>query len=183
MKIISDVETPPGIAGVGPEPGFIFRNPGDPISLIVVLTKVQDPANLSGVIRTADYFGVDEVWLGSGSVDPFSPKCIRGAMGATFRMPVRKVEDLIGLIAEFKATGAEIWAAEAHSRESQILIASHGRRIILLGGESQGLDDIYLQIADKVITIKGSGRGESLNLAVAAGILIHDATAGHYKST
>ncbi|NQU06118.1 MAG: hypothetical protein HQ568_08500, partial [Calditrichaeota bacterium] len=70
MKSISSLDTPPGIAAVAAQPGFIHRKPGDPFSLIVAVTRLQDPGNLGGVTRTADYFGVDEVWLGPGSVDP-----------------------------------------------------------------------------------------------------------------
>ncbi len=180
MKLISDLETPQGIAVVAPQPGFIHRQPGDPFSLIVAISILQDPGNLGGLVRTADYFGVDEIWLGPGSVDPYSPKAIRGSMGAVFRMPVLKRGDLMERISKFKSHGAEVWAAVAHDDSARMKIKTSGSRILLIGGESGGLSRDYLELADEMVTIPGARRSESLNLAVAAGILIYSATSGRY---
>lgn len=181
MKSISDLETPPGIVAVAPQPGFIHRKSGDPFSLIVAISRIQDPGNLGGIVRTADYFGADEVWLGPGSVDPYSSKVIRGTMGATFRMPVLKRSDLIERIKVFRKAGARVWAAVAHDDKAAARISSSGARILLMGGESGGLGGDYLEIADKSVSIPGAHRAESLNLAVAAGILIYGATSGRFK--
>ena len=180
MNLVSDFETPPGIAVVASEPGFIHRKPGDPFSLIVAISLIQDPGNLGGVIRTADYFGADEIWLGRGSVDPYNPKVIRGSMGAIFRMPVLKPENFKGKIRDFKDNGAEVWAAVPHDANAERKIGAAGSRILLIGGESRGLGSDYIDIADKTVSIPGARRSESLNLAVATGILIYSATSGRY---
>jgi len=181
MRWISELDTPPGIAVVCPQPGFVHRRPGDPFSLIVVLTLVQDPGNLGGIIRTADYFGVDELWLGPGSADPYGPKAVRGAMGATLRMPVLMPTDLPGRIGQFRQEGAEVWAAVAHETDTEMRISPSGSRILLLGGESRGLLPDEVSLADRKVSIPGARRSESLNLAVAAGILIHSATTDRYR--
>ncbi len=182
MRQISSMDTPPGVIAVAPQPDFIYRSPKDPFSLIVTIPLIQDPGNLGGVIRTADYFGVDEIWLGKNSVDPFSPKTLRGAMGASFRLAVRQVEDLPVKLRDFKSGGAKIWAAVAHGETADIRIDSKGSRILIVGSESHGIDPDVLNLCDHFVKIPGSGKGESLNLAVAAGILIYQATAGRFDS-
>ncbi|MFC2150436.1 TrmH family RNA methyltransferase [Calditrichota bacterium] len=179
MRKISELDTAPGVVAAAVEPGYIHLKPGDPFSLIAVLSKAQNPGNVGAVIRVCEYFGVDELWLGSESADPFSSRALRGAMGATFRTTVIRTPDLIKRVKEFKEAGASIWATTPHDRRAESSIAGRGSRILLIGGEAQGLDKAYFGLADHKVRIQGTGRGESLNLAVAAGILIHSATAGH----
>jgi TrmH family RNA methyltransferase len=181
MQRISSLETPPGIVAIASEPGFIRHEPGDAISLIIILMQVQDPGNLGGVIRTADFFGVDEIWLGPGSADPYNPKTIRGGMGAVFRMPVIRVDNLGEKIGKFRDAGAKVWAAVARPEGAERSISASGARILLIGGESRGLSDAELELADHRVFIPGARRSESLNLAVAAGILIYNATTGRWK--
>ncbi|MBM3328660.1 MAG: RNA methyltransferase [Calditrichaeota bacterium] len=173
MRQVSDLETPPGIAIVGAEPVRTLLRPGDDFSLIVALVQVQDPGNLGGVIRTADYFGVDEVWVGSGSADPFAAKSLRGAMGATLRLPVGRFDDLLLRLKTFRDRGATIVAAVAHGGDEHL--PSAHRMILLIGGESRGLSAEETLIAGHLVTLKGAGQSESLNLAMAAGILIYEA--------
>ena len=181
IEQISALETPPGIISVGPQPRFLFRHPADSYSLIVILTVIQDPGNLGGVIRTADYFGADEVWLGPGSVDPYSPKSLRGSMGAAFRVPVVRLTDIEDRINRFKNAGGEVWAAVAHADSAEVTITPTGKRILMIGGESRGLTQSELNLADRTVKIPGARRSESLNLAVATGILIYTATSGRWK--
>ena len=180
MKLISDLDTPPGIAAVGSQPGFIFRQPKDSLSLIVAVSTLQDPGNLGGVVRSADYFGVDEVWLDSNSVDPYSPKALRGSMGAIFRLPIVRNRNLKERIIKFQQAGSSVWAAVPHDASAERHIIGSGSRILLIGGESKGLNRSFLDLADHKVSIPGARRSESLNLAVAVGILIYQATSGRY---
>lgn len=181
MKSISEMDTPPGIVAVCSEPKFIYRNPDDPFSLIVVLSQTQDPGNVGGVIRTAEYFGVDEVWLGPGSADPYSPKAIRGSMGSVLRFPVIRLVDLAQRIDKFKRADAEVWGAVAHDKDAEMNMSATSRRILMFGSESRGLSREELNLTDKRVKIPGVHRAESLNQAVAAGILIYAATVGRYQ--
>jgi len=180
LRDLTALETPPGIVAVAEQPNFIFRNPGDPFSLIVVLPLIQDPGNLGGIIRTADYFGVDELWIGSNSADPYRPKVLRGSMGATFRLPVIRTDNLPDRLQRFKSNNAKIWAANAHGENVEVKITGAGSRILILGSEAHGIETEIRRLADHSITIPGAKRGESLNLSVAAGILIHQATSGRW---
>ncbi len=181
MKEVSDLETSPGIAAITPEPGFIRLTADDPYSLIVVLAKIQDPGNLGAVIRVCDYFGVNELWLGPESADPFSSKALRGAMGASFRLTVFKVKSLSERIIEYQKAGASVWASVVHDEPDEFQISTKGKRILCLGSEAHGLPNEIKKIADHSVRIPGSGKTESLNLAVAAGILIYTATVARYK--
>lgn len=179
MRKVSDLETPPGIAAVAPEPVFRFRRPGDPLNLILAVAMVQDPGNLGTIIRTADFFGVDEVWLGPGSADPLAPKVIRGSMGASLRMPVRRVSDLVGEVRAFKEASVRVWAAVPRGGCASLRdIETLEPRILMVGAESRGLNERELSVAEGTVTISGVGRAESLNQAVAAGILIFLACGG-----
>jgi len=173
MRLISDLETSPGLVVAAYQPSLVLKSPTDPYRLMVALFGAQDPGNVGGVIRTADYFGADEVWLDRVSADPYGPKAIRGSMGAFLRMPVFR-GDLEHQIKRFKGAGVEVWAAVSHG-ENVSKLPSKGKRILMLGSESRGLSAQELKLADKLVTISGAGRSESLNLGVAAGILIHQA--------
>jgi RNA methyltransferase, TrmH family len=143
------------------------------------LFGAQDPGNVGGVMRTADYFGADEVWLDRSSADPYSPKGLRGSMGAFLRIPVFRGE-LGPRIQRFREAGASTCAAIAHGEPSTD-VESSDRCILMIGNESRGLAGKELELADHKAKIPGAGRSESLNLGVAAGILIYSALKGKRK--
>jgi TrmH family RNA methyltransferase len=182
LREISELESPQGIVAVGPQPNFSFVKPSSPFSLIVALPKIQNPTNLGGVIRTADYFGVDELWLGQESADPYKPKVVRGSMGSIFRLPIVRSPSIGNRLKEFKDSGAIILAAVAHGENIAPDIPTTGPRILLIGEESKGLKSDMVALASRSLKIPGSGRSESLNLATATGILIYLATTGRMES-
>jgi len=173
MRYLSSMETPPGIIAVCPEPVYQWKGPGESFKLILVLTGGQDPGNIGGAARTLDFFGGDELWLDDTAVDPFNPKVVRGTMGAWLRRPMARWNSLFDRIRDFKSAGAEVWAAAAHIGEYSSILKADRPRILILGAESRGLSPEYLKLADKVVTLPGAGRTESLNLSVAAGILMY----------
>jgi len=173
MEKISDMETPPGIVVAAHQPLIRLCSSNDNWKFIVVLFGAQDPGNVGGVMRTAEYFGADEVWLGPGSVDPYSPKVIRGSMGAALRLPMFR-GDVSEKIKKFKAAGAVVWGSVAHGK-AEGAVGMSPKRILLIGSESQGLSDRETSLADRLVRIPNQGRGESLNLGVATGILIYSA--------
>jgi len=182
LREISELESPQGIVAVAPQPNFSILKPESPFSLIVALPKIQNPANLGGLIRTVDYFGVDELWLGQESADPYKPKVVRGSMGSIFRLPIVRISSISNRLNEFKNAGAVILAAVAHGKNVAPQIPMTGSRILMIGEESKGLNKDMVALADRSLKIPGSGRSESLNLATATGILIYLATTGRMES-
>lgn len=138
-------------------------------SHILALDGVRDPGNMGTLLRTAVAFGWDGVFLLDGSVDPFNDKALRAAKGATFRLPMRTGSwaDLLQLIA---AEGLSPIAADIDGIAIDTFTAPK-KVILILGNEGEGLSDNATQNATKV-TIPMSGQMESLNVAVAGGILM-----------
>ncbi|MDW8334231.1 MAG: RNA methyltransferase, partial [Bacteroidia bacterium] len=134
----------------------------------LILWGVRDPANLGAVLRVADWFGMGCVAVVGPSVDLYNIKTLRAAMGSAFRVPVPNLGDGKDFLARF---GCECIAADPNgSLCAYEPTAWKAKRFIVLGSESRGLPS---EIKNTLATVRipGSGGAESLNMAVAAGIL------------
>ena len=149
------------LAEVGPDP----QGPlGD---RVIVPWGIQDPGNLGAVLRSAAAFGFQEVLLGPGCADPFSPKALRGSMGAAFLMPIRRCETL-------SLDGGHWYALHGDSRAIPIAEAELRAPLrILVGNEGHGWRDAALPEGVRFLAIPTIGV-ESLNAAVAAGIACYE---------
>lgn len=137
---------------------------------VLYLDRLADPGNVGTILRTADWFGISTVLLSPGSADPFNPKAVRATMGAIFRLSLivdAEVEDVAAL-------GVPIIALDA-SEGGMILGECElpDRAIYAVGSEAHGLDPA-LRAHARLLAIGGSGRGESLNAATAAGVLVYE---------
>ena len=147
---------------------------------IVVCPDVQGPDNLGQIIRTSCALGVDGVIVGPRAGDPFSRRVLRVSMGTAFSVPIYESNCLAGdlermrreLAIEPVATVLDETAAPLSSFQCP------PRAAILLGGEGHGLDRELIELCDQRITIPMQRGTNSLNVAVAAGIVLHHCTAG-----
>lgn len=132
----------------------------------LVLSTIQDPGNLGTLIRTADWFGVKQVVCSSDCVDPYNPKVVQATMGSLIRIPVVNTD-----LSEWlrKQTDLPTFAAILSGAD---YTTAHGPGILMLGNESKGLSPALLDLATNPITIPRIGQAESLNVSVAAGILL-----------
>ncbi len=141
----------------------------------VALDRVRDPGNLGTIIRTADAAGLAGVALVGASCDPFALETVRATMGSIFHVPVARTgED--GLIAQAKRyrarlVGTHLSAATVDYREADYSQPS----ILLMGNEQQGLTEKLSAACDALVRIPMRGRADSLNLAVATGVLAYEA--------
>lgn len=137
--------------------------------LAIALDSINDPGNLGTILRVADWFGIDHVICAAGSVDAFNPKCVQASMGAIFRVNVHYV-DLPVELDRLKKNGAAVYLA---SMEGAPIIDQQLARpaILVLGSESHGISSEVRAIGGTAISIPGSGRSESLNVATAAAAL------------
>ncbi len=168
LKAASDTKTPQGVLGVFPRVSL----PLPPtLKLVVVLDSLRDPGNLGTLMRTSLAANVDGLLLSPGSVDPTSPKVVRSAMGAHFKLPVQTrswpeiaelTQDLTILLAEMDG-GASLWETD--------LTGPVG---IILGGEAHGPGLEARKLAAKSVHIPISSRVESLNAAVAGAVLLFE---------
>jgi TrmH family RNA methyltransferase len=142
--------------------------------LILVLDRLQDPGNLGTLIRTADAAGAAAVVLIEPCVDPFDPKTVRGSMGSLFNLPLIQTEDIAALFASLKRSGLRIVGADAQSGEAFGRGALDGGVALALGNEARGLSDDVRAHVDAWARLPIVGKAESLNVAVAGGVLMYE---------
>ena len=171
----SDVETPQGVIFSCVPPKRRADDLPETLSGAILLDGVQDPGNLGTILRTADAFALDAVILCEGCTDPTAPKVVRATMGAAFRQPVYRMP-LAEAAAALKTRGLPVYAAalEPDSVPSTALDL-HGAAVIV-GSEGRGVTAQALELCDKKVVIPMAGRAESLNVGVAAAILIWEMT-------
>ncbi|MDB4949355.1 MAG: hypothetical protein JWM27_2004 [Gemmatimonadetes bacterium] len=160
---------PPGIPVDSPRPSGSPAS-GEAPSAIVVLDAVQDPGNLGTLLRTAEALGAAGAVLLPGTVDAWNPKAVRAAMGASFRLPVVEV-GWDALEPWLRARGFAVLAAAG---EGALLGERPVRAALVLGNEGAGVGDETRRRADRLVGIPLRGRAESLNVAAAGAILLHE---------
>ena len=140
-------------------------------SRYVVLDGVQDPGNVGTVLRTADAFWCDGVFLVGGCADLWSPKTLRASMGAAFRCPVwsctaQELSDLL------RHSGIPLWGAALREDTADVKAVDWSRAALAIGSEGQGLSRELLEMCDGTVRIPMREHCESLNAAAAAAVLI-----------
>jgi TrmH family RNA methyltransferase len=143
-------------------------------ALVVGLVDVQDPGNVGAVIRTADALGATGVGVTGRSADPGGWKALRGSMGSAFRLPVTRL-DLEALLAEAKRAKAHVAAAVVRGGTDPARASLARPTLVLLGHEGAGLPDDVLRRADVRVTLPMRSGVESLNVSVAAALVIDEA--------
>jgi TrmH family RNA methyltransferase len=139
----------------------------------IVIENLQDPGNLGTVLRTAEALGLDGVFLSSDCADIYSPKVLRSAMGAVFRIPFLITDELPYLLHTLSQKGVKTVAAVAEKGALSILEAELGGGIAaVIGNEGAGLTPACVAACTQCVTIPMGGRSQSLNAGAAASILI-----------
>jgi len=178
LESISYTKTPQGIVVLGARPAgnaddFSARQTENP--LLVILHRINNPVNVGAILRTAEAAGVTGVITTAGTADPFSPKALRGAMGATFRLPTWFGVEYQQAIEWSRRHGLQIVCTDVHARNSFTEVDFKRPTAIVMGAESEGLSAEEIALGDTGVTIPMKGATESLNVAVAAGILLYEA--------
>ncbi len=139
----------------------------------IALYSLRDPGNLGAVIRSAVAFGVNHIILSSDSVDLFSPKTVRSAMGSLFKIKVTVVRDFLSFIDAAKENGRSVFAAELTDFAFPLGTQKISKRdIFVIGNEGHGIPSEISAECNSSVYIPISENTESLNAAVAASILI-----------
>ena len=173
---MSPVRAPSGIVGIAARRDVaaetICRRPD---AFVLVAVDVQDPGNVGAMIRAGEAGGVTGVLVCGASATPFSWKAVRGSMGSILRLPVVAGLSPDAAVDCVRAAGVRVIAAAPRGGRPPEDVDWSGRVALLLGGEGAGLPDRVVAAADERVTIPMAAPVESLNLAVAAGILIYAA--------
>ena len=164
------VETPTGILGVAPVPQSRAEPPtGD--GLLVLVDSIQDPGNLGSILRSAAAAGASAAWVSQGSADPWSPKCLRGGMGAQFVLPIR---DRVDLRVALRGFACRVLVADASAEVSLYDADLSGPLVLIIGAEGRGVSPDLLAVADLRVRVPMEPTVESLNAAAAAAVVFFE---------
>lgn len=176
FRQMSDTQTPQGVLTVLRKPSYhIEEIVGKENPMIVVLEDLQDPGNAGTIFRTAEGAGVDGVFLTKTCVDITNPKVIRATMGSVYRMPFVYVEDVVSLKEKLQSRGIRFFSAHLQGKNTYYEESYQKGTAFLIGNEGKGLTEQAAEAADCLIRIPMCGQLESLNAAMAAGILMYEA--------
>lgn len=169
-KELSDTEAPQGIYAV-------CRQSSDDHALtaaksFLLIDAVQDPGNLGTMIRTADAAGIDAVIVGHGSVDMFNPKVLRSAQGSHFHLPIIHA-NLQEWIETLKKKNIPVYGTALENAKTYTETVPQEQFALIVGNEGNGISKEILADTTCNLYIPIYGKSESLNVAVAAGILLY----------
>lgn len=169
MKEIAETETPQGMVAVC---GFSHESPPHPTAGgFLLLHNVQDPGNVGTMIRTASAAGLAGVIAGPGTADIYNGKVVRASQGAIFHLPVFHAA-IDSWISRLQSANVPVYAADARGGVSFRNVEPARQFALIVGNEAAGLPAEVVERADKPIHIPIKGHAESLNVAIATGILL-----------
>jgi TrmH family RNA methyltransferase len=154
---------------------FQNSSPLKPSKLGLILERIQDPGNLGTIIRAAVATGVDGLWLSEDSVELDNPKVLRASAGAWFHLPKQSHPDLGKVIREHQVWGIQVIATQMNGPKTYWEVDFTRPSIILLGNEGAGLSPDLAKLADETVRIPIAPGVESLNVAIAAALLLYEA--------
>lgn len=168
LDTLTDTVTKPGIIAIAQ----IIDQPIPGTKPWAYLDRIQDPGNLGTILRTIDAFALGGAILSTGTVDPYNEKVLRSTMASILRTPIKTKagpQDLLKL----KQQGYTLVGADLTNAIPIQQWKPQDKTILILGNEANGLSQNIKNILDLTVTIPMPGRAESLNVGVAAGILMH----------
>jgi RNA methyltransferase, TrmH family len=176
LAAMSPVRQPSGVVAIAARPRatlatVLDRRP----QLVLFLGGVQDPGNVGAIVRAAEAFGATGIVSGESTADPWSWKALRGSMGSAFRLPIAAHQPLTAAAARARAEGLRVLATVPHGGTPLSDTDLRGPAAILLGGEGAGIGDELLAVADERLSIPMRDPVESLNVAVAAAVIVYEA--------
>ncbi len=166
---LCDTKTPQGIAAV-------VRMRAAPVtgSCLLALDDVQDPGNVGTILRTADAAGFDGVLLSDKCADVFSPKVLRATMGSIFRMPVEITDQLPQALGQLREQGWSILSSQLDGTPFFHRDPVGEKFCLIIGNEGNGISPAVQAEATHRLRLPMRGGAESLNAAIAAGIMMYD---------
>ncbi len=149
----------------------------DIIGIYGALEDIQDPGNLGTVIRTAEAMGLSGLILSVGCCDVYNPKVLRSSMGGVFRLPLMTVGDMTDTVSALQGKGLTAFACVVDRDAQPVQTAGLGRgTVAVIGNEGSGLRPATVAACAHRVTIPMTGRAESLNASMAAGIVLWEMT-------
>lgn len=164
---LAPVDTPTGVLTLIALPA----RPQRAVRLALLLEAIQDPGNLGSMLRSAAAAGADVVYLSKGCADPWSPRALRGGMGAQFALALDEDADLVEVACAFPG---QVIATSLTASESLYELDLRGTLAFAFGNEGAGLSADLLAAATRRVRIPMPGRMESLNAAAAVAVCLFE---------
>jgi len=178
LASISYTRTPQGIIVLSSRPAIEqtqFKTQQPVAPLLVIMHGINNPVNVGAILRTAEAAGATGAITTANTSNPFSPKALRGAMGSAFRLPIWMGPNYSDVVTWCDETGIRTICAALDGQETHTEVNWRGPCALILGPESSGLSSAELAGANQVVRVPMRGAVESLNVAVAAGVLLYEA--------
>jgi TrmH family RNA methyltransferase len=175
LGTISDTQSHQGVLAVLEKEERSWEELWQREGIIILLHELQDPGNLGTIFRVADAGGAAGLILGQGTLDPYNPKVVRASMGSLFRLPFLVNQDLGSCLKILRTKGYRILASMIRGGPSFWEVDFSQPTAVLFGQEGAGLSKDLVAAADGSFTIPMSPSAESLNVAMAAGLVIYEA--------
>jgi TrmH family RNA methyltransferase len=184
LESVSYTKTPQGIVVLAQRPEASEARLNAQLGaspLLVVMHQINNPVNVGAILRTSEAAGAAGVITTKNTSDPFSPKSLRGAMGSAFRLPMWSGPSYTETIDWCRQHKIATICADVDATTSYTAIDWTIPSALILGPESTGLTTEEMELADNRVSIPMKGMAESLNVAVAAGILLFEAARQRLK--
>lgn len=171
FKELISTENPQGILAVINMNTIKLKSDGD---FYLVCDKLQDPGNLGTIIRTAHAAGVQGIILTKGTVDIYNEKTIRSTMGSIFYIPIHYDDENLSLVKELKEKGFNLVVTSLDTDKNFFEADLKDKVLLTVGNEGNGVSDEVLAMADTKVKIPMPGNAESLNVAIAASVIMYE---------
>lgn len=179
LAAMSPVQHPSGVVAIAkarPADVRVVLSTVSDLPLVLVLAGLQDPGNVGAIVRAAAGFGASGIVAIDGSANPFGWKALRGAMGATFRIPIAARGTLAEMIPAAREQRVRIVAAVPRGGTPLPDLDLREPTAIVLGGEGSGISAAVMATVQETVSIPMHGPLESLNVAIAAAVILYEAT-------
>ena len=169
IERMADATSPQGVMAICKLPTEDAGISGQPL---IYLEQISDPGNLGTIIRTTDASGAGTILIGTGSVDAYSPKVVRSSAGSVFNVPIIQNVESEEALSQLRSLGYKLYAADMRGESFQEADCKQ-KHAWIFGNEAHGLSEPVLHSVDQTFSIPIYGKAESLNLSVAAGVVLY----------
>lgn len=174
MKELSNTKNPQGIIAILKQEKYDISNIiKKQKSSIIILEEIQDPGNLGTIIRTADAAAFDAVILSKGCVDLYNEKVIRSTMGSIFHLPIIQDINIKETIFKLKENKYQIVGTDLNTECFYHALSYSDKKVLIIGNEAKGIKKSTADLCHNLVKLPIKGHAESLNAAIAAGILMY----------
>ena len=176
---VTEVVAPQGIMAIVEKPMKSENKIDYKADHFLLLDNIQDPGNMGTILRTADSLNIKQIIISPGTADCYNAKVVRSTMGAIFRVNVIE-RDLEKVIKEMGKRGIKVYVADLKT-EKTIYDVDYEKTAVVIGNEANGVSEEIRKLADQSIKIPMTGKTESLNAAVATGIILYEINRRKWK--